>query len=321
MFKINKQKLENKSESNSTFELFWLNMKTIFSTKSTTFVILFSPFIVTLTLSIMMPVYFYVAAGQLFVTTLSGGVIWGMTYYTLKSSTLNENIHLANIKKLNIYFSILLSMFAVTFFSQITFWFWSIIFSIIPIDSLASIFFDLGVDHLEMNWSNVDWAGMFYSWILGILIIFSISFVGKDLFKESKTYFIVLFVYLIFLIAFGGIIRPNMEYYSPENPDGQAYNLYGVQVYYETRGFVYWVSFFMPQTHISRIIFSSMSSGVNKLDDQTNAFVETWGKFEMFSTFKWSSDWEWNMTLLYPPSIILATAFYGVTTFEFISSD
>ena len=173
MFKILKTDLMDNYHLTdaSLFKLFSLNIKTIYSTTATKLVIILSPIFVSFALSIMLPSYFFIGAGQVFVTCLSSGVIWGMTYFSIRKTTFYQNLLITRIKVWQVYFAIYLSMMLVTFCSQVTFWLFTIIFDIIGFNSFAEMFLNLW-GNLDVVWSKVDWITIIYSWILSILLMF-----------------------------------------------------------------------------------------------------------------------------------------------------
>lgn len=292
-----------KNTDTSIIQLFLLNIKTVYSTKTTKTLVIFSPIIVSFSLSIMLPIYYYVGLGQIFTTTLSSGIIWGMTYFSLRKSALYKNILISNIKRWEIYFSILLTMFFVTFFSQITFWTSAIIFDSIGYKTIGEMFLELRGD-FNVNWAMIDWVTIVYTWILAVVIMFLVSFITREIFNSSKYYFIVLLVYVIFLVPFSNLFRLNFQYVD-EN------------IIVNTKvGFVFIVSSLFPQSHINNMVFVAVSSGVEIMDENTG-LTQTFGNIEKFASFKWSTDWKWDLTIVYPPLALILLTFTSIMTINF----
>lgn len=264
----------------SMFRLFMLNMKTVYSTISTRIVIIFSPLLVSLALSILLPLSYSVAAGQIFVTTLSAGTIWGMTYFSIRKSTIYENISTSGIKDFELYFSIFLTMLVVTFFSQLMYWISTIVFYYIIPSSLFAFFLNVISSPSNIYWNNIDWLTIIYSWMISITIIYFSSMLIRNLTDTEKKYFLVLIMYLLILIPFGGLIRPSMK----NTPNGIFLELNSIE----------YVSMIFPQYHLNLFNFASVSSGI--IDESGKVM----GNFEFLSSFKWSKDIYWNITILFP---------------------
>ncbi len=279
----------------SVVRLFILNLKTIYSTWSSRIVVIFSPFFVALTLSLFLPLAYSIGAGQIFVTTLSAGTIWGMTFFSIKKSTIYNNISTTRIKDFELYLSIFLSILLVTFFSQVTYWLSSIFFNYIISEPIAAHLIG-GIYNIKgMDWSKIDWVTILYSWILSILLIYMMSFFMRNIFNSDKIYFISLFIYLLLLIPFGGLLRPNIY-------NGDTANVVGVQ--YGKLNIIQYISLIFPQYHINSLNFAAVSSGAI-VDYGAPTGYGTFGNFEFLSSFRWSSDWRWNFTLLYPIFFLL----------------
>ncbi len=69
------EQLNELKKENGLPQLFVLFLKTVYSTNVGKIVIIFSPILVALALSVMFPIYVSVGASQVFVTSLSAGVI------------------------------------------------------------------------------------------------------------------------------------------------------------------------------------------------------------------------------------------------------
>lgn len=282
--------------------LFHINMKTVYSTISTRAVVIFSPIIVALVLSVFLPVSYSVGAGQVFVTILSSGTIWGMTYFSIRKSTFYDNLRSTKSTNITLYLSILLSMFVVTFFSQVSYWTSTVIF-----DSLITSFSEQAAGailwDMKIFWEKVDWITIIYTWFISILLMFMGSFSTRWILKNDKTYFIVLFTYVLLLLPFGGVIRPFFQQW----PDGNI-------TFTDTKWSpIMKISMIFPQSSINYMNFIAVANGT-----MINGTTETFGHFQFLGSFNWSNHWEWNFCLLYPPIVLLSLAIFSwfTRTFE-----
>ncbi len=284
----NLEKIDNSNLG--IFDLFYLFLKTVYSTTLGKILIIFSPIVAAFALTALFPPYFATPIGQIFVGPLSAGIVWGMTYFSIRRTTFYDNLRTTKISMFKVYMSIWMIMVFVTFFSEATYWLTVIILDSIGIQSILSLLINFGSE-LTMNWMKVDWFTMGYVWIGSITFVFVVSFALRSLFNSEKTYFIILLIYILFLIPFGGILRPIDFYSSSDNIAGEI----GIQIN-KPLTFTTAIGLFIPQYHFDMFIFSAISSGT---------FVDghSLGYINAFDSFVWSSSWQWNMSILYPPII------------------
>lgn len=295
---------------NSKFiKLFTLNIKTIYSTNATKIVIFLSPILVTMSLLFMMPIYFAIGALQIFIVTTSAGVIWGMLYYKTKNTNFKKNLFVSNISTFQFYLSILICMLFVTTISELLSWCTIFFMDFLNVTTLIEILRILPYDNLVLNWDKVDWFVIIYIWFLGVLIMFVIAFFTRNFFNTIKNYFTIFFIYVFFLSIFGQVIRPNFEYYN-----GTTTELKGV-IIHENENFIHFISLFLPQSHLNKMSFAAISSGTIVNSTSSDLF-ETWGKFDLFSSFVWSDDSEWNLTIIYPPILIVSFLTFNLINYK-----
>lgn len=278
---------------------FILCLKTVYSTWITRFVIILSPLLITLALSVMMPLHYYLGAGQVFVTTLSAGTIWGMTYFSFRKSTIYENIR--GIKNSNIlmYTSILLTMIFVTFSSELIFWISSIAFYYIIPSSIFELFLKSFNSEYEYVWGKVDWLTLIYTWIMQVLLVFVVAFSFRTIFTKEKNWFITLFIFVMILFPFGGLFRPNLEYAINNGIIINNFNL------------TKWISLLFPQTCLNYMSFAAISSGT--IIDGVSI-----GNIEIFNSWIISSDYRWNIVIFYPIFILIIFSLISILTINFI---
>ena len=269
----------------SMSQLFILNIKNVYSTLATKLVIFLSPFFVVLALSILFPIQLFVAAGQLFVVPLSSGIVFGMVYFPIKRSTLDNNISMTTLTKLQTYGTILLTMLFVTFISELIFWITLIIFESIGLAGTTSIINVITADKdLDINWANVEWLTVIYYWAMSTILMFLGSFLFRGFTKTINWYYSVLFIYVLFLVSFGGLFQ------------GAFLKVEDNDIYLSNKvNFNYVVSSFFPQFHLDTFVTKAMNSGVYNVFDGTS-----YNGLNTINSFSWSKDWQWNFSLLYP---------------------
>lgn len=282
--------LKNIGKNWSITNLFWLNLKRVYSEPATAMVVIFSPFFVTFALSVMLPFYIYVAIGQIFTTTLSAGVIWGMTFYPFKKSTFQENISLTRSKSINIYIAIFMTMIFVTMWSQVTFWSLSIILETLNLTSVMGNFFNYGSSQIEVKWRYMDWFTIGYTWALSVTIIFLMSMGIKEWVHNDKTYFLILLIFLLMLVPFGGTLPPRSEMTESGIQVGRHFNVAS------------YIGLVFPQFHINTLLYTAISPGIYITE---SGLTHTMGYMEKYDSFTISTDWKWNISVFYPPSFIL----------------
>lgn len=275
------------------FSLFRLYLKTIYSTKIGKVMIIFSPMMVALGLNMMFPIYIAIGAAQVFVTSLSAGIIWGMTYFSIRRTTFYANLHTTSISTIKVYLSIWLAMLFVTFWSETSFWLITILMDMCHVNSLIGNILNYTSTGYNINWLRVDWFTLVYTWIGSVTLMFVACFATRWLFNTEQTFFIILLVYILLLIPFGGILPPTPNHFNAE--DGYVYldkNL----------NFISIVSMAIPQYHLNLFNYISVWSGV-EVSGETNFGIETLGDMQWLVSFKWSTSWMWNFTILYPLGI------------------
>lgn len=296
----NSNEIEKSVYENLTLLKFlYLNIRTVYSTLSTKIVIILSPILVTLALDVMIPLHYYVGAGQTFVTTLSAGTIWGMTYFSFRKSTIYENIRGTRHTNYSMYLSIFITMLMVTACSEILFWISSIFFYyIIPISILGQLLEKTDYSYVYV-WSEMDWVTLIYIWFMQVALMFSGSFVLRGIFHTEKTYFIILFIFVIILLPFGGLIKPSMDY---TKETGILINDFNT---------VKFISIIFPQTCLNYMSFASVGSG-------TFIGETPIGEITKYSSWVISSNWKWNYIIFYPWVVIIIMDVISLFTIEFI---
>ncbi len=270
-------------------QLFILFLKTVYSTNIGKVLIIFSPMFVAFSLSMMFPVYISVGAAQVFVTALSAGVIWGMTYFSIRRTTFYSNLYATKISVFKVYTSIWLVMLFVTFWSETTYWLTTILLDQLNVTSVIGNIFDIGKNDYDINWFNVDWFTLIYTWLGSVTLMFVACFATRWLFKTEQVFFIVLLVYILTLVPFGGIIPPSPNKF---NYNGEYIELT------KQLNFVSYVGMLFPQYHLNLFNYVAIWSGTNIVEN--NVVVNSLGNMEWFSSFKWSKSWQWDFTIIYP---------------------
>ncbi len=286
----------------SLFRLLNLYLKVVYSTWMTRIVIILSPMLVALALSAFFTPYFQVGAGQVFVTSLSSGVIWGMTYFSMRKTTLHSNLSGTRVSRYLMYTAIILTMIIVTACSQVTYWGTIIILDKVGFTSLLSLVINVNHDW-QMNWLDVDWFTLLYTWLMSVTLMFLGSFATRNIFSTENSYFVVLLCYILYLVGFGGLILPELsgangyiEFTSTSNPLKMI------------------LQFAMPQYSINMFNFVAVLSGVEYVD---GGVVNTWRGIEPLEAFKWSQDWRWNYVIVYPWVIYAFLGTISIFTIEF----
>ncbi len=293
------------SESETgVLRLFSLYLKTVYSTNVGKVIIIFSPMLVALALSVMFPPYFSVGAAQVFVTSLSSGVIWGMTYFSIRRSTFYKNMHGTRISKVKIYIAIWLTMLFVTFWSEVSYWSTTIILDQIGIVSIFELVTSVVIT-FEMNWLKVDWFTLGYTWMASVTLMFVACFITRWLFNTEMMFFIVLLLYILLLIPFGGILRPFISVNDTISN--------GIQLERDLN-VVNIISLFVPQYHLDLFNFAALSSGVTT-DVSTGA---TLGDIQVLDAFRWSDSWQWNWTIIYPIVFGIGMLIVAITTLDLV---
>ncbi len=289
---VDKDKFDlSKGIDSGIARLFLLYIKIIYSSIPGKVVIIFSPIMVALALSVMMPIYMSVGASQIFVTSMSAGVIWGMTYFSIRRTTFYDNLTKTRINTIRVYIAIWLSMLFVTFFSESSYWITTIILDKIELVSLLSNLFEgLSHENFEVNWARVDWLIIIYTWLGSITLMFVACFATRWLFRTEQTFFIVLATYILMLIPFGALVPPSVErLYS----DGHSIQL--------TRhmGLFGFISMLFPEYSLNMFNYAAVWSSIDILDGGA-LLHHGWGYIQPFQSFVWSKSWEWNYVILYP---------------------
>lgn len=288
--------INENSDKPSLVRFILLNLKVVYSTWATRIVIIFSPLFVTLALSVMMPLHYYVGAGQIFVSTLSAGTIWGMTYFSFRRSTLYQNIKTTKLSNYQMYLSIFITMLIVTFISETIFWVSSIIFSyIIPV-SFFEMFLNIVNDDFYYKWGEFDWLTLIYIWYMQTLLMFCGAFVLRGIFNTEKNCFIILFVFVMILFPFGGLFKPSIEYIDESG------------VMYKSWTATKSISLIFPQSSLNYMAFSAVQSGT-VIDGES---------FPQFASWFISDDWKWNFTIFYPIGVFVVLSIIAFITIDFV---
>lgn len=288
-----------KGDNLNLFRFLYLNIKTVYSTWATRIVIILSPLLVTLALSVMMPLHYYIGAGQIFVTTLSAGTIWGMTYFSFRKSTIYENIRGTKSKNHEMYLSIFITILMVTFCSEVIFWLSSILFSyMIPSSIFERLLNSVSSDY-SYSWGNIDWITQIYTWFMQVSLMFAGSFVLRGIFNNEKNYFIILFILILILFPFGGLLRPGLEYVSDN----------GIQI--KNINAIKYISLVFPQTCLNYMSFAAISSGslLNNV---------SLGGLDVLSSWDISTQWQWNFVIFYPILVFTILSVISLLTVDFI---
>ncbi len=275
-------------EDNSEIGIYKLTKfftKTVYSSKVAAFVIIFSPMLVALGLGAMMPIHLAVGASQVFVTLLSAGTLWGMTYFSIRRTTFYKNLSTTRIKTIKVYLGIYLTMLLVTLCSEISFWTITIFLDLIGMNSVVAIIFGLVSENSHnIEWLKVDWFTLAYTWLASVTLMFLACFATRNIFNLEATFFFVLATYILLLIPFGGIIPPTPEHFKFEN---------GMVVLEKDLTLFTVTTLLFPQYHLNLFNFVSVWAGT------TNDSISM-GGFTWLSSFHWSDSSLWNYTILMP---------------------
>lgn len=269
-------------------ELFLLFLKTVYSTTIGKVVIILSPALVAISLSVMFPIYISVGAAQVFVTALSSGVIWGMTYFSVRRTTFYSNLNSTKISTFKVYTAIWIVMLFVTFCSETTYWITTIFLNKLNVSSLFGDILNIGKSNIEISWFKVDWFTLGYTWIGSVTLMFLACFATRWLFNTEQSFFIILLIYILVLIPFGGILPPLPNDF---NYDGSI-NIN------KNFNFISILSMFVPQYHLNLFNYVAIWSGSNILEN--GSIIGNLGNMEWISAFKWSDSWVWDFTIVYP---------------------
>lgn len=284
-------------------QLFTLFLKSVYSTNIGKVLIIFSPMLVSIALSVMFPIYIAVGAAQVFVTALSAGVIWGMTYFSIRRTTFYYNLHSTKVSIVKVYFSILLVMLFVTFWSETTFWLTTIFLDLINVNSIVGSALNIVGDEKDMNWLLVDWLTLIYTYLASVVLMFLACFATREIFKTEQTFFIILIVYILVLIPFGGILPPSQSNFHYEN---------GAIIFDRDITFVRAVSMALPQYNLNLFNYASVWAGTVQID--SSGMIDTLGNMSWLSSFKWSESWQWNFTILQPIAFGIILIFISCLT-------
>ncbi len=279
-----KSDLEDTSEI-GVYKLTKFFTKTVYSSKIAAFVIIFSPMIVALGLGAMMPIHLSVGMSQIFVTLLSAGTLWGMTYFSIRRTTFYQNLSTTRIKTIKVYLGIYFTMLLVTFCSEFSFWTVTILLDLIGLNSVFAVLFGLIAENSHnIDWSKIDWITLIYTWLGSVTLMFLACFVTRNIFNLEATFFFVLATYILLLIPFGGVIPPLPEHFKFEN---------GMVVLERDFTLFTVATLFFPQYHLNLFNFVSVWAGT------TNDSISM-GGFTWLSSFHWSDSTLWNYTIMMP---------------------
>lgn len=279
--------------------LFRLYLKTIYSTNIGKAVIILSPMFVAFGLNVMFPIYISVGAAQVFVTSLSAGIIWGMTYFSIRRTTFYSNLHTTSISKIKVYLAIWFAMLFVTFWSESSFWIVTMLMDVCHVRSFIDILLNfvsssehspLYAKSYDVIWYKVDWITLVYTWIASVTMMFVACFATRWIFNTEQTYFAILLIYILVLIPFGGILPP-----MPGNFNAND----GYVTLNKDINFVSVISMAMPQYHFNLFNYISVWTGVDIAGIQDGP-LESLGHMDWLVSFKWSTSWKWDFTILYP---------------------
>ncbi len=303
---VKQEELDNSIKGDTGLpQLFLLYLKTVYSTTAGKVVIIFSPMLVALALSVMFPIYMSVGAAQVFVTSLSAGVIWGMTYFSIRRTTFYSNLNTTRINTIKVYVAIWFVMLFVTFWSEATYWVTTILLDVLHVNSLVGNIFNVGDIQYDMTWYLVDWFTLIYTWIGSVTLMFVACFATRWLFNNEQLFFIALLVYILALVPFGGILPPMPDKFSDEGGIVLTKNLNAVG----------YISMLIPQYHLNLFNYVAVWSGTNQIVD--GEVVGTLGNMHLLSSFHWSSQWQWNFTILYPLVSGFALLIVDILTLDF----
>lgn len=300
MFNLWKEDAINNTSSDnlSLFRFVYLNIKTVYSTWATRLVILLSPILVTLALAVMMPLHWYIGAGQTFVTTLSAGTIWAMTYFSFRRSTLFKNIKGTSLRTHQMYLSIFITMLLVTFISEVLFWLSSIAFSYIIPNSLMENILDSTNHSYTYEWIKFDWLTLIYSWLMQVSLMFVAAFALRSIFNTEKNCFIILFVFVLLLFPFGGLFKFSYIYDPLVGVIPNKWNI------------LKWISFIFPQTSLNYFSYVSVDAGT--ITDTTVALNNS----TMFASWQISTSFEWNLVIFYPLFCLALLSLISILTID-----
>lgn len=299
---IKEGKIEEINEKEvGLLQLFNLFIKSVYSTNIGKVVIILSPMLVGIALSVMFPIYISVGAAQVFVTALSAGVIWGMTYFSIRRTTFYYNLQSTSISQFKVYVAIWLVMLFVTFWSETTFWLTTISLDLLNVNSMVGNVIGVVSEPKEVSWIQLDWLTLIYTYFASVTLMFLACFATREIFKTEQVFFIVLMVYILVLIPFGGILPPMEKNFTYVD---------GAIVFNRDINVIRGISMIFPQYNLNLFNYASVWAGTGVVDS-TGSFISL-GDMNFLSSFRWSTTWQWNFTIIEP--IIFGIVLIGISS-------
>ncbi|NQX83174.1 MAG: hypothetical protein HRS50_00465 [Mycoplasmataceae bacterium] len=279
-----KKKIIIKQKNNSVLEN--SNLFTFFLATSNTYILMIKnhfksssfylgnlliPIMIVFSCGILFPIY-YSFIWMLFISmSFSAFAAYGTLFFTIRKSTMMKNVDMTANESSTLYLATLLIMLSVTFITFVV-----IILTLISFDNfgfLSHQWFFNNSNNLEgiksINWFNIWWDMIGYYWITQSILVFSMSFFIEQLVSTQKNFFIIVFIYMLGGLFFGGIFSPTMYIDSngeviiltQENlKDLSGLELQGIIPTYQQGGAMWFISQLWPHYGLNQLAFNSLES-------------------------------------------------------------
>lgn len=272
---VNKVKVFFDSASN----LFFLFIKSYFKSSAFFIINIFIPFVLVFSIVIAFPIA-YGFSWIIFITlSFSSFASYGILYFNFRNSNAYKNLELTNVTVASIYFSILTVIFLIVF---ITFLFDLFFLQIcISAHMVANLWGFQPANSLSFSYdiSKMAWSTLFYYLINIILLTFSMSFVIQEIAQSQKGFFLIVFIFVISGLFFGGTFSPTIYI---DGKDGNKFKVMDVdtfdnvpvdeQIGVYVRSYIWggrgWeISQIFPTYGINQIMFGSFNSSITTFKD------------------------------------------------------
>lgn len=216
-------------------------------------------------------------------------ISYGGSALSIKETTIYKNIDLTKNSLATFYLALLLKTLLATFITCFSFMALFIILDKLSVTSHAffynqSITQGTSVLNPNINWSQIWWDVIIYYWFSSTILSFSLGFFFSQITKSKKTFYVIVFTYLVIGFVCGGVFSSTV--YIQENGlvniiDSGDQSSIGIPVYYWGT-FLWTIGQFFPHFGLNQLIFHAIDSGEYWISNG-DTFFNPWNDINIFN--------------------------------------
>ncbi len=299
--------------------MFFLNIKVIFSIPILFFCIFVLPLILLFGLAILITETSLLSPAIGLMGILITGITFGYIYFSLENSTFKYNINSLNINKFDKISSIFLSTFVVIILSTLIQMAFFIIFESNNIIFMHQFIFESSDSRnsIDIRWKYVPWDQFIYYIFMSTSITFFLCVFVAKFIKKMTPFFIFVCIYFLYVLFFGGQVSQSFLWNTTISDDSglassewllRREEPFKIETFFDVCEYVC-PHFWLNQNCGLLLRVGSISAG--QYDWNYGLILPEFDSFNpslnpTTNYFQFTDEISWNLTIIMPPIYLIS---------------